>query len=98
VLSAFADDVRHTTAVQAVRRNNLVAALADALLVPYASPNGKTWTAVHAALKRKQPVFTFDGKDNADLLKAGAQPFELLLEKENSPQTRNDQHTVPQGG
>ncbi|MBW6485108.1 MAG: DNA-processing protein DprA [Syntrophobacterales bacterium] len=96
VLSAFADDVRHTTAAQAVRRNNLVAALADALLVPYASPNGKTWTTVHAALKRKQPVFTFDVEDNADLLKAGARPFELLLEQANSPQTQNDQFTVPQ--
>jgi len=78
VLSAFADNVRHTTAVQAVRRNNLVAALADTLLVPYASPNGKTWTTVHAALKRNQPVFTFDVEDNAALLKAGAQPSELL--------------------
>jgi len=78
VLSAFADNVRHTTAAQAVRRNNLVAALADTLLVPYASPNGKTWTTVHAALKRNQPVFTFDVEDNAALLKAGAQPSELL--------------------
>ncbi|MDD3207802.1 MAG: DNA-processing protein DprA [Bacilli bacterium] len=78
VLSAFSDDVRHTTAAQAVRRNNLVAALADALLVPYAVPNGKTWTTVHAALARKQPVFTFDVEDNAALLEAGTQPFELL--------------------
>lgn len=96
VLSAFADDVRHTTAAQAVKRNNLVAALTDALLVPYASPNGKTWTTAHTALKRKQPVFTFDVEDNADLLKAGARPFEILLEQANSPQTQNDQFTVPQ--
>lgn len=79
VLSAFADDVRHTIAAQAVRRNNLVAALADALLVPYAVPGGKAWTTVHAALKRKQPVLTFDVEDNAALIEAGAQPFELLL-------------------
>lgn len=82
VFSAFPDDIRHTTAAQAVRRNNLVAALADALLVPYAAPNGKTWTTVHAALKRKQPVFTFDVDDNAALLEAGAQPFEHLSEQE----------------
>lgn len=82
VLSVFSDDVRHTTAAQAVRRNNLVAALADALLVPYAAPNGKTWTTVHAALKRNQPVFTFDVDDNAALLKAGAQPFQFLLGQE----------------
>ena len=85
VLSAFADDVRHTTAAQAVRRNNLVAALADALLVPYVAPNGKTWTTVHAALKRKQPVFTFDVEDNAALLEAGARPLEFLSAKEALP-------------
>ncbi len=62
VLSPFADDVRHTTATQAVKRNNLVAALADALLVPYAAPGGKTWTTVNAALKRNQPVYTFEVK------------------------------------
>lgn len=91
VFSAFADDVRHTTAAQAVRRNNLVAALTDALFVPYASPNGKTWTTVHAALKRNQPVFTFDVSDNAPLLDSGARPFELLWEQANSPKTQNDQ-------
>lgn len=90
VLSAFADDVRNTTAAQAVRRNNLVAALTDALFVPYASPNGKTWTTVHAALKRNQPVFTFDVSDNAPLLDSGARPFELLWEQANSPKTQND--------
>ena len=79
VLSAFDDDVRHITAVQAVKRNNLVAALADALLVPYAAPDGKTWTTVHAALKRNQPVYTFDVEDNATLLSAGARPIEAHM-------------------
>lgn len=77
VLSMFDDSIQRTTASQAVQRNNLVAALSDALFVPYAAPGGKTWTTVHAALKRNQPVFTFDVEDNAPLLKAGAQPFEL---------------------
>lgn len=76
VLSPFADDIRHTTAAQAVKRNNLVAALADALLVPYAAPDGKTWTTVDAALKRKQPVYTFNVEDNKSLIAAGAQPIE----------------------
>ena len=76
VLSPFADDIRHTTAAQAVKRNNLVAALADALLVPYAAHDGKTWTTVDAALKRKQPVYTFNVEDNKSLIAAGAQPIE----------------------
>lgn len=76
VLSSFADDVRHTTVAQAVKRNNLVAALAAALFVPYAAPDGKTWQTVHAALKRNQPVYTFAAEDNAALLAAGAKPIE----------------------
>lgn len=81
VLSAFADDIRHTTAAQAVTRNNMVAAMSYALLVPHAAPGGKTWTTVHNALKRNQKVFTFDVEDNTRLLEAGAQPVELLLEQ-----------------
>jgi len=96
VLSAFDESVRNTTTAQAVWRNNLVAAFADSLFVPHAAPGGKTWSTVHAALKRNQPVFTFDVSDNADLLESGARPFELLLEQANSPQTQNDQFTVPQ--
>lgn len=79
MLSPFADDIRHTTAAQAIRRNNLVAALADALLVPYAAPEGKTWTTVHTALKRNQPVYTFDVEDNASLIECGAIPFNDIL-------------------
>lgn len=96
IISPFADSVRRTTAAQAVQRNNLVAAIADALWVPHAAPGGKTWKTVHSALEQRQPVFTFDGNDNAALLESGARPFELLLEQANSPQTQNDQFTVPQ--
>jgi len=79
VLSMFNDSIQHTTAAQAVQRNNLVAALADALFVPYAAPNGKTWTTVHAAFKINQPVYTFDMEDNAALIGCGAIPFEIKL-------------------
>lgn len=79
VLSMFDDSIQHTTAAQAIQRNNLVATLADALFVPYAAPNGKTWTTIHTALKRKQPVYTFDVEDNALLIGCGAIPFEIKL-------------------
>lgn len=79
VLSMFDDTAQHTTATQAIKRNNLVAALADALFVPYAAPDGKTWTTIHAVLKRKQPVYTFDVEDNATLIASGAIPFETKL-------------------
>ncbi len=96
ILSPFTNSVHRTTAAQAVQRNNLVAALADAVWVPHAAPGGKTWEAVHSALERRQPVFTFDVNDNAALLDSGARPFELLWEQPNSHQTQNDQFTQHQ--
>lgn len=72
ILSPFAETVRRTTAAQAVRRNHLVAALADAVWVPHAAPGGKTWATIRAALERRQPVFTFDDPFNHDLAISGA--------------------------
>lgn len=78
VISPFADAVRRTTAAHAVQRNNLVAAVADAVWVPHAAPNGKTWVTVRAALERHQAVFTFADDGNGDLIAAGARPFTEL--------------------
>jgi predicted Rossmann fold nucleotide-binding protein DprA/Smf involved in DNA uptake len=77
ILSPFAENIRRTTATQAVKRNNLVAACADAVWVPHAAPGGKTWETVRAALERHQAVFTF-ADDNGDLMDAGARPFDDL--------------------
>lgn len=75
LLSPFGDNVRRTTASQAAQRNEVVAALADALLVPHAAPDGKTWATIRHALSRQQPVFSFPVEDNAELLAAGARSF-----------------------
>lgn len=75
LLSPFADTVRRTTATQAVQRNNLVAALAEQVLVPYAVPGGKTWATVHSVLERQQPVFTFEDEANKAMLDSGAHSF-----------------------
>lgn len=72
ILSSFAASCRRTTAAQALQRNNLVAALADAVWVPHAAPGGKTWTTIRAALERQQPVYTFDDPSNHELAMAGA--------------------------
>jgi len=79
VLSPFGKNIRRTTAAQAVLRNDLVAALVDAVWVPHAVPEGKTWATVLASLARGQPVFTFDEEENGEILQAGAQPFGELL-------------------
>lgn len=79
VLSPFDKSVRRTTATQAVRRNDLVATLADVVWAPHTSPGGKTWVTVLAALGRGQPVFTFAAEENNELLEAGAHRFDELL-------------------
>lgn len=81
VLSPFAESVRRTTADQAVQRNHLVAALADALWAPHAVPDGKAWATVRAALARRQPVFAFEDEANGALFELGAQPFSAFLNR-----------------
>lgn len=78
IVSRFAANIRRTTAVRAMQRNDLVAALADALWVPHAAPGGKTWETVRVSLERQQPVFTFAGDENAELLEAGSLSFDEL--------------------
>jgi len=72
VLSFFGDEVRRSTAFQGILRNDMVAALAEATLVPHASENGKTWTTVRRALGYGQKVFTFEDEANTDLIASGA--------------------------
>lgn len=79
VLSPFAESVRRMTAGQAVQRNHLIAALADALWVPHAVPDGRAWATVRAALARGQPVFAFEDEANGALFELGAQPFSAFL-------------------
>jgi len=90
IISPFSENIRRTTAAQAIQRNNLVAAIADAIWVPYAASGGKTWKAVRSVLERHQPLFTFDVPDNAELIGSGAQPFERLLEQATGCRNFND--------
>ena len=76
IVSHFAANVRRTTPVRAIQRNDLVAALADALWVPHAAPGGKVWMAIRRALARGQAVFTFESEENSDLMNSGAKPVE----------------------
>ena len=72
VISSFDKSIRRTTAAQAVERNNLVAAMAEAILVPHAAPDGKTWATVRDAMDRRQTVLTFDDEANSALVSMGA--------------------------
>lgn len=75
-ISPFDDNVRRTTAAQAVKRNDLVAALSEIVLVPHAAPGGKTWTTVEAALTRGQMVCTLEDDENIALVRQGARAVE----------------------
>jgi predicted Rossmann fold nucleotide-binding protein DprA/Smf involved in DNA uptake len=73
VLSCFGEEARRMTSAQAMIRNDLVAALSSALIIPHASRQGRTLTTVHRALGFGCPVFTFADEANSDLIAAGAE-------------------------
>jgi predicted Rossmann fold nucleotide-binding protein DprA/Smf involved in DNA uptake len=75
VISPFEQSIRRTTAAKAMVRNDLVAALATVVWVPHAVPGGKTWSTVSRVLDRGQKVFTFEDKENSELIKLGAHPL-----------------------
>lgn len=56
---------------QAMQRNDLVAALADAVFVPHATNAGKTWATVSKAVTIGQEVFAPDDEADAGLLACG---------------------------
>ncbi len=55
----------------------MVAVLAEAILVPYAAQNGKTWTTVRRALVYGQKIVTFEDDANTDLITSGARAFQV---------------------
>ncbi len=79
-----------TTAAQSILRNDIVAALAEAVFVPHASKNGKTWLIARKALGYGQKVFTFADEANADLVACGAEEYRDELIRELSMLQKND--------
>ena len=63
--------LHHDGVVQAIQRNELVAALADAVLVPYAA-GGKSESTAKNILARGQSLFTYTDENNAHLIRVGA--------------------------
>ncbi len=73
LLSPFEEKDRRVTARLAIKRNEFVAALADALLVAHAEAGGKTERFCHQALEWQKPLFVLASKEHEALLAAGAQ-------------------------
>jgi len=74
LLSPFGEKLRRVTANLAQRRNEFVAALADAIFIAHAAPGSKTEHFCHDVLTWGKPLLTLEGDENADLIARGARP------------------------
>ncbi len=77
VLSPFEEKRRRPTVALSEKRNRFVAALADQVFIPYASPRGKTERLAREILGWGRPVLTFQGDRNDNLVQLGAIPLGL---------------------
>jgi predicted Rossmann fold nucleotide-binding protein DprA/Smf involved in DNA uptake len=75
LLSPFGDTVTRPRKCHAETRNEFVAALAEAVLIPHASPGGKAEALATRVAERGQLLFTFDDDENGDLVSIGARPY-----------------------
>lgn len=75
ILSPFADTSRRVTTTRADFRNQCVAALAHALLVPYAAPAGHLVRLCHTVKSWGKPLLTVAHKANRSLFALGAKPI-----------------------
>ena len=73
-LSPFGPKTRRATTETAVSRNELVAALADRVFVPYASGASKTEALCRKVLEWGKLLLTFDSKETQLLIALGALP------------------------
>jgi predicted Rossmann fold nucleotide-binding protein DprA/Smf involved in DNA uptake len=77
ITSPFDAQVRRTTKVGAAQRNEFVAALAKAVLIPYASPGGMAEAIARGVIETGTPLFTFADDENKHLYHLGARPFDI---------------------
>ena len=72
LLSPYPANQNRATADRARARNLFVAALADEVFIPHASPGGKTEQFCRQVVTWGKPLRTFDASENAGLLAMGA--------------------------
>lgn len=77
LLSPFAAHQHRATAELAQTRNQFVAAIADAIFIAYANPNGRTIAFAQKVLAWGKPLFTLNSENNNKLIAMGAKPLEL---------------------
>ena len=75
LLSPFAEPQRRATIARAQVRNEVVAALADVLLITHATPGGRTERFCHTVRTWGKPLLALESHDNAHLFALGAFPI-----------------------
>jgi predicted Rossmann fold nucleotide-binding protein DprA/Smf involved in DNA uptake len=80
LLSLFPAYQHRATTKLAQTRNQFVAAIADAIFIAYANPNGKTIALAQQVLAWGKPLFTLASDNNQELITMGAKPLEPATE------------------
>jgi predicted Rossmann fold nucleotide-binding protein DprA/Smf involved in DNA uptake len=75
LLSPFGDTVTRPRTSHAEIRNEFVAALADVVLIPHASPGGKAEALANRVIERGQLLFTLDDDQNGRLVSIGGRRY-----------------------
>lgn len=76
ILSPFERKHRRATIALARKRNEFVAALADAVFIAYASAAGVTERLCRSALTSEKSLLTFKCPENDNLIRFGVEPVE----------------------
>jgi predicted Rossmann fold nucleotide-binding protein DprA/Smf involved in DNA uptake len=74
-LSIFSKSIRRGTVATSVKRNELIAALAEKVFVPYAEPGSKTEQFCKKIIGWGRPLYTLTAPYNQNLLVMGAREF-----------------------
>jgi predicted Rossmann fold nucleotide-binding protein DprA/Smf involved in DNA uptake len=77
LVGPFGKEVRRATKVHAQVRNEFVAAISAAILIPHASSGGKAEATADVAKDLRKPLFTFEDVSNQGLRASGALRYEL---------------------
>lgn len=95
ILSPFESNVRRVTKDTARQRNAFMAAIANEVLVPHASPGGEVEALCREILAARKTLYTLESAANAHLMTLGARvfdgdrttgipnPYHISIEREN---------------
>jgi predicted Rossmann fold nucleotide-binding protein DprA/Smf involved in DNA uptake len=78
LLSPFTEKEKRISSEKSLIRNYFVAALADSIFIPYATPNSKTEQFCKELLAWNKPIYTLHTESNANLIASGIEDIKHL--------------------